>query len=88
MQRPERRGENDGACVLVHRLHLVRHQTRVADVLPARVQPRFIHNRAVFEKDDPVGIRGDARIMCDHHHGASPLVRHLPQQRRDLVRRF
>ena len=52
-----------------HRLHLVRHQARVADVL--RIEVRFIHNRAVFEKQDPIGIGGDARVVRHHYYGGA-----------------
>ena len=32
---------------------------------------RFIHNRAVLEKHNPVGVGGDARVVRHHHHRAA-----------------
>ena len=42
---------------------------RVANVL--RIQPRLVHDRAVLEKDDAVGIRGNVRVVRHHHRRAS-----------------
>ena len=48
----------------------------------------IVHNRAVLEMDDAVGIGGDARIVRDHDDGAASFFRDLPQQFRDLARRL
>ena len=62
--------------------------TRPALPMFCAIEARFIHDDAIFEKQNPVGIGGDARVVRHHHHRAAPFVRHLPQQRGDLVRRL
>ena len=64
------RGHGLARVTLAHRLHLVRHQTRVSGIL--RIEVRLVHDRAVLEIDDAIGIRSDARIVRDHDDSAAP----------------